>query len=57
MRPVWNTFWEHQDSALLTTGLIINEQNYIEGRIVRSDHFKASVLETMFFFKLNRCFS
>lgn len=49
MRPVWELFWENQDSAALTIGLIVNEQHYIEQRVVQNPLFRHSVIETLFF--------
>ncbi|WP_248927831.1 DUF2515 domain-containing protein [Paenibacillus hamazuiensis] len=49
MSPVWELFWDTNDSALLTTGLIINEQSYIERRIVKNSYFREHVLDTLFF--------
>ncbi|CAG7616557.1 hypothetical protein PAESOLCIP111_01918 [Paenibacillus solanacearum] len=49
MRPVWDCFWERRDSALLTTGLIVNEQHFIESRVVRHPDFRHKVLDTLFF--------
>ncbi|MFD1178163.1 DUF2515 family protein [Paenibacillus puldeungensis] len=43
MRPFWERFWIDRDSALLTVGLIINEQNYIEKRVVRHPYFQKNV--------------
>ncbi|RAP78137.1 DUF2515 family protein [Paenibacillus montanisoli] len=44
MRPVWSQFWRRRDAAILTTALIVNEQNVIEEPIVRSAYFKEHVL-------------
>ncbi|MBH5316738.1 DUF2515 domain-containing protein [Paenibacillus sp. GSMTC-2017] len=49
MIPVWRQFWREGDSAILTTALIVNEQYFIEGRVVRNDYFEKHVLQTMFF--------
>jgi hypothetical protein len=49
MRPVWELFWERRDSALLTTALIINEQHYIEERVVQNPLFRKYVIDTLFF--------
>ncbi|MBP1992029.1 DUF2515 family protein [Paenibacillus eucommiae] len=49
MTPVWQEFWQYGESPLLTTALIINEQNYIEQRIVRNEHYKRLVLDTVTF--------
>lgn len=47
MRPVWDHFWSSRDSVLLTTALIINEQKYIEQRIVQNPTFRKHVFETL----------
>ncbi len=44
MRPIWKEFWANGNSSKLTMALIINEQNYIESRIVQNDFFKEKVL-------------
>ncbi|MCR2804933.1 DUF2515 domain-containing protein [Paenibacillus soyae] len=49
MMPVWKLFWRERDSALLTTALIVNEQHFIEGRVVRKPYFEQRVLHTLFF--------
>jgi hypothetical protein len=47
MKPVWERFWETRDSTLLTVALIVNEQHYIEGRIVKDPHTQKHVLATL----------
>ncbi|AHD06765.1 DUF2515 family protein [Paenibacillus larvae] len=59
MHPVWNLFWQKRDSVLLSQCLIINEQNYIESRIVRNTFYREHVLDTLLFqtqalFQLNQ---
>jgi hypothetical protein len=49
METVWSFFWKNQDSALLTTALIINEQNYIEKRIIQNHKYKTEVFKTIEF--------
>ncbi|MGG6310178.1 DUF2515 family protein [Paenibacillus macerans] len=49
MRPFWERFWIDRGSALLTVGLIINEQNYIEKRVVRHPFFQKNVTGKMNF--------
>ncbi|WP_235440480.1 DUF2515 family protein [Paenibacillus sp. DMB20] len=44
MTPFWERFWMDRSSSLLTVALIINEQNYIEGRVVRHPYFRQNVL-------------
>ncbi|MCP3774710.1 DUF2515 domain-containing protein [Paenibacillus sp. MZ04-78.2] len=49
MRPVWDRFWIERESGLLTIALIVNEQHYIEERVVRHPSFQSTVLDTLFF--------
>ncbi|PYI53945.1 DUF2515 family protein [Paenibacillus flagellatus] len=49
MRPVWEQFWRERNSALLTVALIVNEQHYIEGRVVQNETFRRTVLDTAAF--------
>lgn len=43
MRPFWERFWIDRGSALLTVGLIVNEQNYIEKRVIRHPFYRKHV--------------
>ncbi|AZK46251.1 DUF2515 family protein [Paenibacillus lentus] len=45
MRPFWERFWIDKGSALLTVGLIINEQNYIEQRVIRHPFYQRHVTD------------
>ncbi|OPH60367.1 hypothetical protein BC351_17880 [Paenibacillus ferrarius] len=49
MLPFWKDFWEHRDSAILTLSLIVNEQNFIEQRIVQNTLYQESVLNNVLF--------
>lgn len=49
MGPVWQQFWQHRDSTLLTISLIVNEQNYIEQRIVQNPIYRTAVLDQFIF--------
>jgi hypothetical protein len=49
MHPVWEHFWLHREPSVLTVSLIINEQNYIERRIIQNTHYQQSVLGTFSF--------
>lgn len=49
MRPFWERFWIERDSALLAVGLIINEQNYIEGRVIQNSYFQKNILRSAVF--------
>jgi hypothetical protein len=47
MTPIWNEFWETRDSHLLTRALIVNEQNYIESRVVQNPDYSQAVLDSL----------
>lgn len=44
MTPFWERFWLERCSSLLSVALIINEQNYIESRVVQHPYFQKEVL-------------
>ncbi|GEO26013.1 hypothetical protein AAC03nite_17980 [Alicyclobacillus acidoterrestris] len=46
MPPVWDWFMQTHDSSLLTHALIINEQNFIEARVVQNAKYAEKVLFT-----------
>lgn len=56
MEAVWNTFWQERDSEIITIALIINEQNYLETRMIQNPTFQQKVLHTPEF-KLQELFS
>ncbi|MCM3041786.1 DUF2515 domain-containing protein [Paenibacillus motobuensis] len=43
MQPFWERFWIDRSSPLLTVGLIINEQNYIDKQVFRHPHYQISM--------------
>lgn len=43
MKPFWERFWIDRNSTLLTIGLIINEQNYIEQRVIKNSYYQKRV--------------
>lgn len=45
MIPFWNRFWLERNSSLLAVGLIINEQNYIEHRVVKHPYYQKYVTD------------
>ncbi|USB32553.1 DUF2515 family protein [Paenibacillus sp. YPG26] len=49
MQPFWERFWLERGSALLAVGLIINEQNYIEKRVVQNPYFQNRVTDKVNF--------
>ncbi|WP_437348929.1 DUF2515 family protein [Paenibacillus humicus] len=49
MRPVWQQFLRTGDAVPLTIGLIVNEQNFIESRVVQNAYYRRKVLGTFYF--------
>jgi hypothetical protein len=49
METMWNYFWENRDPYPLAIALIINEQNYLEQRVIQNKHFEKAVLNTVGF--------
>lgn len=49
MLPFWEQFLQTQDSSLLTIALIVNEQHYIEERVIQNNYFMKHVLDTVIF--------
>ncbi|WP_234987173.1 DUF2515 domain-containing protein [Bacillus sinesaloumensis] len=49
METIWNYFWEKRDTYILTVGQIINEQKYLELRILSNPTYKKEVLNTLQF--------
>ncbi len=45
MQPVWERFWSSPEPVPLTICLIMNEQHFIEGRVVQHRYFRQRVLE------------
>lgn len=51
MEAIWNHFWKKGNCYLLAIALVINEQSYLEQRVVRNSYYQETVLKT-FQFKL-----
>ncbi|CEG28540.1 DUF2515 domain-containing protein [Bacillus sp. B-jedd] len=49
METIWNYFWEERDTYTLTAGLIINEQTYLESRVLENPVFQDKVIHTLQF--------
>ena len=49
METMWNHFWNEVDPYLLTTSLIINEQNYLESRVLKNQTFQKNIFNTVEF--------
>lgn len=56
MEVIWNYFWQSRDKQILTLALIINEQSYLEKRVVQNPLYKNEVLNKLEF-KLQDTFS
>ncbi|KIL47075.1 YjzC family protein [Jeotgalibacillus campisalis] len=58
MEPVWQSFLQSANSKLLTIALIINEQHYIESRLISNPYYRthvyaSSIFKLQEFFHLN----
>lgn len=49
METMWNHFWNEADSYLLTISLIINEQNYLDSRVLKNQTFQKNIFNTVEF--------
>jgi hypothetical protein len=49
METIWNFFWKSSDPFILTVALIINEQNYLEKRVICNPNYQKAVLNTLEF--------
>ena len=49
MKPIWTLFLKHKSSEMLTYALIINEQSYLEQRVIQNPFYQAHVMQTISF--------
>lgn len=49
METMWRYFWHSGDSYTLAIALVINEQSYLEKRLIQNNHFKKTVTDTVSF--------
>ncbi|MFC0472760.1 DUF2515 family protein [Halalkalibacter kiskunsagensis] len=49
MYVLWNHFWQTKDRYTLAIALVINEQSYLEKRVIQNPLFQKTVLETLKF--------
>ena len=49
METIWDYFWKKFDPYTLTIALVINEQNYLENRIIQNPIYQKEVLNTIEF--------
>lgn len=49
METIWNHFWSTGDRYTLAIATVINEQSYLEKRVIQNEHFKKTVLNSIGF--------
>lgn len=49
MVTVWNYFWRVRDTYILCIALVINEQSYLEQRVIQNPHYQKEVLNKIEF--------
>ncbi|OCA87907.1 hypothetical protein A8F94_08735 [Bacillus sp. FJAT-27225] len=49
MESMWRYFWRSGDSYTLAIAMVINEQSYLEKRLIQNNHFKKTVTGTVSF--------
>jgi hypothetical protein len=49
MTPLWDKFWQDSNPVPLSVALIINEQHFIQSRVVEDDHYQQQVFNALFF--------
>lgn len=49
MEAIWNYFWRVLDTHILCIGLVINEQSYLEQRVIQNPYYQKEVLKKIKF--------
>ncbi|WP_420489178.1 DUF2515 domain-containing protein [Neobacillus vireti] len=49
METIWDYFWKNPNTYILTIALVINEQNYLEKRVIQNSVYQKDVLNTLEF--------
>lgn len=49
METMWNHFWRYRDPYPLAIATVINEQSYLEKRVIQNRRFKKAVINTVGF--------
>lgn len=49
METMWRYFWHSGDKYTMAISMVINEQSYLEKRLIQNDHFKKNVTGTVSF--------
>ncbi|WP_018664989.1 DUF2515 domain-containing protein [Heyndrickxia acidiproducens] len=56
MEVIWNDYWEYRNDELLAIAMVINEQSYLEKRVIQNPVYQKEVFKTIEF-KLQDIFS
>ncbi|SFL80425.1 Protein of unknown function [Gracilibacillus orientalis] len=49
MKVMWDYYYQTKDKNMISVALIINEQNYIEDRVIQNKDYQANLLESLEF--------
>lgn len=49
METIWNYYWYERDLSILTIALIINEQSYLEKRVIKNPLFQKNIFHSIEF--------
>jgi hypothetical protein len=49
METIWNHFWKYRDPYILAIALVVNEQSYLEKRVIQNPLFQKKVFQTIEF--------
>lgn len=49
METIWEDFWKRKDRYLLAIAMVINEQSYLEKRVIQNPYYQDTVLHTIEF--------
>lgn len=49
METIWNDFWLYQNKYILTMSLVINEQSYLEERVINHPKYKKEIFDSLEF--------
>ena len=49
METIWRHFWRHGDPYTLAIALVVNEQSYLESRVIQHPAFRQTVFQTLEF--------
>lgn len=50
MEVIWDDFWQRRDSYILAMSQVVNEQSYLEARMIQNPFYKEKIFQTLEFF-------